>query len=116
MVPTTCRPGAKEAIDACRSAGVGIKMITRDNVFTAKAIATECGILEAGHQVSKEEVIEGKVFHNYTNEERMEKVDSINGRYVVLMCSDQSRLVYYNSNNHNMFKFSQANLCITELL
>ena len=72
-----CRPGAKEAIDACRSAGVGIKMITGDNVFTAKAIATECGILTAGQQVSKEEVIEGEVFRNYTDEERMEKVDSI---------------------------------------
>ncbi|GJV87881.1 calcium-transporting ATPase 12, plasma membrane-type-like protein [Tanacetum coccineum] len=72
-----CRPGAKKAIDACRSAGVAIKMITGDNVFTAKAIATECGILEAGQQVSKEEVIEGEVFRNYTDEERMEKADGI---------------------------------------
>ncbi|PWA88328.1 Calcium-transporting P-type ATPase, subfamily IIB [Artemisia annua] len=72
-----CRPGAKEAIDACRSAGVEIKMITGDNVFTAKAIATECGILEAVPQVCKSEVIRGLVFRNYTNEERTEKVDSI---------------------------------------
>ncbi|GJX13899.1 calcium-transporting ATPase 12, plasma membrane-type-like protein [Tanacetum coccineum] len=51
MAASSLRPGAKEAIDACRSAGVGIKMITGVNVFTAKAIATECGILEAGQQV-----------------------------------------------------------------
>ncbi|KAJ0946444.1 putative P-type Ca(2+) transporter [Helianthus annuus] len=72
-----CRPGAKLAIDACRSAGVEIKMITRDNVFTAKAIATECGILKPGQQVSKEEVIEGEQFRNFTDDERMEKVDNV---------------------------------------
>nr|XP_043609029.1 putative calcium-transporting ATPase 13, plasma membrane-type [Erigeron canadensis] len=72
-----CRPGAKEAIDACRSAGVEIKMITGDNVFTAKAIATECGILKPGQHVTKGEVVEGEEFRNYTDEERMEKVNSI---------------------------------------
>uniref|UniRef100_M1DIH0 P-type Ca(2+) transporter n=1 Tax=Solanum tuberosum TaxID=4113 RepID=M1DIH0_SOLTU len=34
-----CRPGVKKAVEACQSAGVNIKMITGDNVFTAKAIA-----------------------------------------------------------------------------
>ncbi|KAL8214976.1 hypothetical protein R6Q57_004425 [Mikania cordata] len=72
-----CRPGAKEAIDTCRSAGVEIKMITGDNVFTAKAIATECGILKPGQQVNKEEVIEGEQFRNFTEDERMEKVNHI---------------------------------------
>ncbi|XP_047328895.1 calcium-transporting ATPase 12, plasma membrane-type-like [Impatiens glandulifera] len=72
-----CRPRAKEAIEACRLAGVEIKMITGDNVFTAKAIATECGILRPNQQVEDGEVIEGSVFRNYTNEERMEKVDKI---------------------------------------
>ncbi|KAJ0791245.1 putative P-type Ca(2+) transporter [Helianthus annuus] len=72
-----CRPGAKLAIDACRSAGVEIKMITGDNVFTAKAIATECGILKLGQQVNKEEVIEGEQFRNFTDDERMEKVENI---------------------------------------
>ncbi|KAL4588126.1 hypothetical protein LXL04_001006 [Taraxacum kok-saghyz] len=74
-----CRPGAKEAIDACRSAGVEIKMITGDNVFTAKAIATECGILKVnqGQTINKNEVIEGEEFRNYTDEERMEIVDNI---------------------------------------
>ncbi|KAJ9543273.1 hypothetical protein OSB04_022980 [Centaurea solstitialis] len=73
-----CRPGVKEAINTCKSAGVEIKMITGDNVFTAKAIATELGILEAGPHVSNNgEVIEGEEFRNYTEEERMEKVDRI---------------------------------------
>ncbi|GFZ04773.1 ATPase E1-E2 type family protein [Actinidia rufa] len=72
-----CRPGAKMAIQACRSAGVDIKMITGDNVFTAKAIATECGILELDQQVTSGEVVEGVEFRNYTHEERMLKVDHI---------------------------------------
>ncbi|XP_052185733.1 calcium-transporting ATPase 12, plasma membrane-type-like [Diospyros lotus] len=72
-----CRPGAKKAIEVCRSAGIRIKMITGDNVFTAKAIAAECGILEPNQQVNSEEVVEGVQFRNYTAEERMRKVDQI---------------------------------------
>uniref|UniRef100_A0A2N9G7S5 Calcium-transporting ATPase n=1 Tax=Fagus sylvatica TaxID=28930 RepID=A0A2N9G7S5_FAGSY len=67
-----CRPGVNKAVEACKLAGVGIKMITGDNVFTAKAIATECGILDQNHQVNGE-VVEGMQFRNYTHEERMEK-------------------------------------------
>ncbi|KAK2987128.1 hypothetical protein RJ640_019688 [Escallonia rubra] len=72
-----CRPGAKKAIQVCRDAGVDIKMITGDNVFTAKAIATECGILGPGHEVKDGEVVEGAEFRNYTHEERMKKVSEI---------------------------------------
>ncbi|CAN0898497.1 Calcium-transporting ATPase 12, plasma membrane-type [Linum grandiflorum] len=69
-----CRPGAKEAVEQCKSAGVQVKMITGDNVFTAKAIATECGILNVE---DKQSVVEGVEFRNYTHQERMEKVDRI---------------------------------------
>lgn len=72
-----CRPGAKKAVEICKSAGVNIKMITGDNVFTAKAIATECGILEMDHKVDDGVVVEGAEFRNYTHEERMERVDKI---------------------------------------
>ncbi|KAL0435680.1 UNVERIFIED_CONTAM: Calcium-transporting ATPase 12, plasma membrane-type [Sesamum radiatum] len=72
-----CRPGARKAIQSCRVAGVEVKMITGDNVFTAKAIAAECGILDHNQQVASGEVIEGVEFRNYTPEERMLKVDSI---------------------------------------
>ncbi|KAH9729643.1 calcium-transporting ATPase 12 plasma membrane-type [Citrus sinensis] len=72
-----CRPGVQKAVEACQSAGVEIKMITGDNVFTAKAIATECGILRLDQQVEKGEVVEGVEFRNYTDEERIQKVDKI---------------------------------------
>ncbi|KAI3760124.1 hypothetical protein L1987_50514 [Smallanthus sonchifolius] len=72
-----CRPGSKKAIETCKFAGVQIKMITGDNVFTAKAIATECGILEPGQEVCEEEVVEGVQFRNFTDEEQMQKVEKI---------------------------------------
>ncbi|KAF3436241.1 hypothetical protein FNV43_RR23333 [Rhamnella rubrinervis] len=72
-----CRPGVKKAVEACKYAGVEIKMITGDNIFTAKAIATECGILGTDSQVIDGEVVEGVEFRNYTHEERMEKIDNI---------------------------------------
>ncbi|XWS53914.1 hypothetical protein CRYUN_Cryun10bG0041400 [Craigia yunnanensis] len=36
-----CRPGVKKAVEDCQYAGVNIKMITGDNVFTARALATD---------------------------------------------------------------------------
>ncbi|BFG13971.1 hypothetical protein CerSpe_002450 [Prunus speciosa] len=72
-----CRPGVREAVEACQFAGVQVKLITGDNVFTAKAIATECGILRAGRDMVREAVVEGVEFRNYTPEQRMQKVDEI---------------------------------------
>jgi Ca2+-transporting ATPase len=71
------RPGVKKAVDDCQHAGVNIKMITGDNVFTARAIAIECGILEYGAENINGAVVEGEEFRNYTHEQRMEKVDKI---------------------------------------
>ncbi|KAL3506553.1 hypothetical protein ACH5RR_031935 [Cinchona calisaya] len=73
-----CRPGVKKAVEDCQYAGVRIRMITGDNVFTARAIATECGILQPNHDEANDGlVVEGVEFRNYTDKERMEKVDKI---------------------------------------
>ncbi|THG18144.1 hypothetical protein TEA_005762 [Camellia sinensis var. sinensis] len=72
-----CRPDVKKALEACQYAGVNIKMITGDNVFTARAIATECGILGPNQDINSGAVVEGEEFRNYTPEERLEKVDKI---------------------------------------
>ncbi|XP_009792877.1 putative calcium-transporting ATPase 13, plasma membrane-type [Nicotiana sylvestris] len=72
-----CRPGVKKAVEDCQNAGVNIKMITGDNVFTAKAIATECGIFHPNLEADEGEVIEGEKFRNLTDEERMERVEKI---------------------------------------
>uniref|UniRef100_A0A2N9IZK0 Calcium-transporting ATPase n=1 Tax=Fagus sylvatica TaxID=28930 RepID=A0A2N9IZK0_FAGSY len=75
-IKDSCRSGVKKAVEDCIYAGVNIKLITGDNVFTAKAIATECGILSPRQDISGA-VIEGEEFKKYTPEERMEKVDKI---------------------------------------
>ena len=40
------RPDVKEAVARCRNAGIEVKMITGDNVETARAIAVEIGLLD----------------------------------------------------------------------
>ena len=46
-----CRPGVPQAVAACQAAGIVVRMVTGDNIVTARAIATECGIYDeaAGH-------------------------------------------------------------------
>nr|GMD70001.1 putative calcium-transporting ATPase 13, plasma membrane-type [Ipomoea batatas] len=72
-----CRAGVKKAVEDCQYAGVNIKMLTGDNIFTAKAIATECGILQYNQAVEEGAVIEGSEFRNLTEEQRMERVEKI---------------------------------------
>ena len=42
------RPGVPKAVQDCKMAGVFPRMVTGDNILTAKAIATECGIFTPG--------------------------------------------------------------------
>ncbi|XP_038876143.1 calcium-transporting ATPase 4, plasma membrane-type-like isoform X1 [Benincasa hispida] len=62
------RPGVKEAVQACLAAGITVRMVTGDNINTAKAIAKECGILTEGGLA-----IEGPEFRNKSQDE-MEKL------------------------------------------
>ncbi|KAM3272389.1 hypothetical protein ACQJBY_042503 [Aegilops geniculata] len=58
------RPGVRESVAICRSAGVTVRMVTGDNINTAKAIARECGILTEDGLA-----IEGPDFREKTLEE-----------------------------------------------
>ncbi|CAH8265578.1 unnamed protein product [Arabidopsis lyrata] len=42
------RPGVREAVQTCQAAGITVRMVTGDNISTAKAIAKECGIYTEG--------------------------------------------------------------------
>ncbi|KAI5793645.1 calcium-transporting ATPase 2 [Pyronema domesticum] len=58
------RPGVPEAVRQCQHAGVTVRMVTGDNLITAKAIARDCGILtETGISM------EGPQFRNLTESE-----------------------------------------------
>jgi Ca2+-transporting ATPase len=63
------RPGVKESVEAFRKAGVFVRMITGDNVVTARAIARDAGILTNGG-IS----MEGPEFRKLTPEQLDEKV------------------------------------------
>ncbi|TVU05043.1 hypothetical protein EJB05_48191 [Eragrostis curvula] len=72
-----CRPGVRDAVRLCTSAGVKVRMVTGDNIETAKAIALECGILDANSVISEPFVIEGKVFREMSEIARGEVADKI---------------------------------------
>jgi Ca2+-transporting ATPase len=42
------RPDVTEAVEQCQGAGVVVRMVTGDNLVTAQAVATQCGIFTEG--------------------------------------------------------------------
>jgi Ca2+-transporting ATPase len=66
------RPGVRESVAICRSAGVMVRMVTGDNINTAKAIARECGILTEDGLA-----IEGPEFREKSLEELLELIPKI---------------------------------------
>ncbi|KAL6568665.1 Calcium-transporting ATPase 9, plasma membrane-type [Orobanche hederae] len=72
-----CRPGVREAVELCKHAGVKVRMVTGDNIQTAKAIALECGILSADSDTSEPYVIEGKKFRELSDKEREQVAQKI---------------------------------------
>lgn len=62
------RAGVEDAVLACKKAGVFVRMVTGDNINTAKAIASECGIFTPGGIA-----MEGPVFRKLS-ERQMDQV------------------------------------------
>lgn len=59
------RENVPDAVESCHSAGIKVRMVTGDNIETARAIAKETGILTNGR------VIEGKEFRALSEDERV---------------------------------------------
>ncbi|XVE98924.1 hypothetical protein REPUB_Repub03eG0150700 [Reevesia pubescens] len=72
-----CRPGVKDSVQLCQKAGVKVRMVTGDNLKTAKAIALECGILQSDVDASEPNLIEGKVFRALSDMQREEVAEKI---------------------------------------
>jgi P-type Ca2+ transporter type 2C len=66
------RPEVKDAVKECKEAGIKTVMITGDHVITAKAIASQLGIL-----TKKSKVLDGKALSNMSVEELEEIVDDV---------------------------------------
>uniref|UniRef100_A0A8C3AHX0 Calcium-transporting ATPase n=1 Tax=Cyclopterus lumpus TaxID=8103 RepID=A0A8C3AHX0_CYCLU len=79
------RPEVPEAISKCQRAGITVRMVTGDNINTARAIATKCGILLPGEDFL---CMEGKEFNqqirNDQGEVEQERLDKVWPRLRVL--------------------------------
>ncbi|GAB0092104.1 Calcium-transporting ATPase [Sergentomyia squamirostris] len=54
------RPEVPDAIKKCQKAGITVRMVTGDNINTARSIATKCGILKPSDDFL---ILEGKEFN-----------------------------------------------------
>uniref|UniRef100_A0A2K5QSH3 Calcium-transporting ATPase n=1 Tax=Cebus imitator TaxID=2715852 RepID=A0A2K5QSH3_CEBIM len=63
------RPEVPDAIAKCKQAGITVRMVTGDNINTARAIATKCGILTPGDDFL---CLEGKEFNRLIRNEKGE--------------------------------------------
>jgi calcium-translocating P-type ATPase len=59
-IQDSIRPEVKNAIETCQHAGITVRMVTGDNINTARSIANACGILKPGTDCL---VLEGKEFN-----------------------------------------------------
>ncbi|CAL8318409.1 unnamed protein product [Lota lota] len=63
------RPEVPDAIRKCQRAGITVRMVTGDNINTARAIASKCGILNPGDDFI---CVEGKEFNRRIRNEKGE--------------------------------------------
>ncbi|XP_040214764.1 plasma membrane calcium-transporting ATPase 2 isoform X8 [Rana temporaria] len=72
------RPEVPDAIKMCQRAGITVRMVTGDNINTARAIAIKCGIIHPGEDFI---CIEGKEFNrrirNEKGEIEQERIDKV---------------------------------------
>ena len=66
------RKEVPDAVATCRRAGIVVRMVTGDNIHTAKSIAKECGILTEGGVA-----IEGPDFRSMPREEQLPLVQKL---------------------------------------
>lgn len=72
-----CRPHVKDAVQLCQIAGVKVRMVTGDNIQTARAIALECGILTSEAGATEPNIIEGKSFRALSDAQREDIAEEI---------------------------------------
>jgi len=66
------RADVYDAVKQCRLAGVGIKVLTGDNILTATAIANELGVLDNNHIA-----VEAREIENLSDDELLQKLSVI---------------------------------------
>uniref|UniRef100_A0A3Q1H5M3 ATPase plasma membrane Ca2+ transporting 2 n=1 Tax=Acanthochromis polyacanthus TaxID=80966 RepID=A0A3Q1H5M3_9TELE len=119
------RPEVPDAIQKCQRAGITVRMVTGDNINTARAIAIKCGIIHPGEDFL---CIDGKEFNrrirNEKGEVEQERIDKVWPKLRVLARSsptDKHTLVKGELVEESLFilklffltLFSVRSICIT---
>ncbi|XP_021815879.1 calcium-transporting ATPase 8, plasma membrane-type-like isoform X2 [Prunus avium] len=88
-----CQPGVKEWVQLCQRDGVKVRMVTRDNLQTAKAIGLECGILDSDADATMpNHLFDGREFGELTDDrQRQECAKRIK---VMAWCSPDVKLLF----------------------
>ena len=66
------RPDVKQAVENCRKAGINIKILTGDNIHTARAIAQQLGVIN-----EKSIILEASDVEKMSDLELLKKIDDI---------------------------------------
>ena len=98
------RPGVPDAIKQCQRAGITVRMVTGDNINTARAIATKCGIIKPGDGYL---VMEGKQFNAYIKDSN----DQVSGSGAnklpksTTLIASPTQILYYTVRTVVSFRF-----------
>jgi len=82
------REGVAQSLRDCQKAGIVVRMVTGDNVNTARAIAIQCGILSGGT------VLEGPIFRSLNPTERVKIIPNLQ---VLARSSPQDKYILVES-------------------
>lgn len=91
-----------EAIQVCQGAGVTVRMVTGDNINTARSIATKCGILKPGDDGL---VLDSKQFNERIHDEES-KVSQRQGDLCGDVLLDVKRCVAVNDQPSHVVSFA----------
>ena len=104
------RPGIFDSVKTCHKAGINVRMVTGDNIDTAKAISLEAGIITAEDLVDEEDsyvAMEGKTFREAVvgKVETIDEWEEVENEETGEM--EQKKKSKVVCNIGNMFKFKE---------
>lgn len=93
------RPGVKDSVLQCQKAGVVVRLVTGDNLLTAKAIAKNCNILNDESFNEADCAMEGPSFRDLSNEERIKIIPNL--RVLARSSPEDKRLLVFHLKQMN---------------
>ena len=91
-----------DAIKKCQRAGITVRMVTGDNISTARAIAAKCGIIQPGDDYL---CIDGKEFNRLIRNEKGEVLSHSSLSHIQVVQNASSRLLTGTKKNRFLTLF-----------